>query len=122
MRRLEPGEGRESPGDCVGLGAALEDIRALDLAGEVGPNFGAQLEVLADVDAHHHRDLALAGGGASANHRDGRIVAGQVFAASREVDVVADHVAAHDRGTNLVVGRDVIERLDVVDVQVEAEV
>src|SRR5450631_374201 len=120
MRRLEPGEGREPASDGVGLRAPLENVHTVDLTGEVTPNLGTKLEVLADVDAEHDRAFTLLHGHGASRQR--AVVGRQELATSGEVQVIADDVATHEGAADLVVAGDVVERLDVVDVQVEAEV
>src|SRR5579863_5173783 len=116
MLRLEPGERREGAGDGVALVAALEDVSTAELAGEVSAELRAELEVLTHVDYQHGGHFTLA-----ERRRGDRAVGPEVLTAQREVEVIADHVAAHERATDLVVARDVVVRLDVVDVEVEAE-
>src|SRR5450631_3779242 len=116
MRRLEPGEGRNRAGDGAGLRATLEDVAAGDLAAEVGAELRTQLEVFAHVDPQHRRNLALLDGGGH------RIVVGrEKLATSCDVEAIAEYVTTHEGAADLVVGRDIVEGLDVVDVQVEAE-
>src|SRR5665213_4519225 len=116
MLRLEPDERGDLASDLAALGPPREDVHTKGAAGEVGPDLRTELEVLAHVDPEHHGALTLLQG-----HVRHVVVAGQELATSRDVETVADHVATHERSTNLVVRRDIIIGLDVVDVEVEAE-